>query len=269
MKKYILVALISALAASGCTSVVSKNFKVFAYPPDANIRVISGVDLNERDYRSPATITADVPKDAAIAAKAEIEVSRDGYQTKTMALREIRDGETLNIKLERMLQDIVKFKLTFRLISPVVSSELRFRDKNISVSFDVGEQGFKMHFENISHYDMKILWDRAEYTGVSRQHLRLMHSGIRFQDRHNPLPDQIVLSGASIEESVFPISSVYMLPQRKGYDIHSLFPLASDNAGGLKGKSVILFIPVEINRQIIPYNFKIEIMNAVKEAGEG
>ena len=60
-----------------------------------------------------------------------------------------------------------------------------------------------------------------------------------------------------------------MLPERKGYDMRPLFPLESDDAAGLKGKSVILFIPVEINRQIIPYNFKIEITDSVKEGVKG
>ena len=269
MKKYILVVIAAALVASGCSGVVAKNFKVFADPPDSTIRVVSGTDLKVLKYRSPAAITAEVPKDPALAAKAVLEVSKDNYQPKIIVLRDINEGEILNVKLERNLKDIVRYKLSFRFISPVVSQELQFRDKNISVAFTVGEQGFQMHFENLSPHDMKILWDRAEYTGVNRQPQRLMHSGVRFQDRHNPIPDQIVLSRGSVQEAVFPIGNVYMLPQRKGYDIRPLFPLESDDAAGLKGKSVILFIPVEIDRQIIPYNFKLEIMDAVKEVSKG
>ena len=265
MKKYILVALVAALAVSGCSSVVAKNFKVFADPPDSTIRVVSGVELKERLYRSPATITAGVPKDPALSAKAVLEVSKDNYQQKTLSLRDIKEGDTLNIKLEKILRDVVRYTLSYRLVSPVVSKELRFHDKNISVSFTVVEQGFLMHFENLSRYDLKILWDRAEYTDLSRQAKRLMHSGIRFRDRNNPLPDQVVLSRSSVQETVIPVSNVYMLPQRKGYDIRPLFPLESDVAAGLKGKSVVLFIPVEINRQIIPYNFKIQITDSVKE----
>jgi len=267
MKKYILVAMAAALVASGCSGVVAKNFKVFADPPDSTIRVISGIDLKELKYRSPAAITAEVPKDPVLAAKVVLEVSKENYQPKIMALRDINEGEILNIKLEKIIPDI-RYKLSFRLVSPVVSRELQFRDKNISVAVTVGEQGFQMHFENLSPHDMKILWDRAEYTGVNRQLQRLMHSGVRFQDRHNPIRDQIVLPRGTLQEAVFPISNVYMLPQRKGYDIRPLFPLESDVAAGLKGKSVILFIPVEINRQIIPYNFKIEIMDAVKEVSK-
>jgi len=269
MKKFILLAMAAVLAALGCSSVVAKNFKVFADPPDATIRVVSGIDLQELKYRSPAAIQAETPKDPALAAKAVLEVSKDNYQPKIIALRDIKEGETLNIKLERILKELVRYKLSFRLVSPVVSPELQFRDKNISVTFTVGEQGIQMHLENISTYDMKILWDRAEYTGVNRQPQRLMHSGVRFQDRNNPITDQFVLSRGSVQEAVFPISNVYMLPQRKGYDIRPLFPLVGDDAAGLKGKTVILFVPVEINRQIIPYNFKIEIMDAVKEVSKG
>ena len=79
MREYILVAMVAALAASGCSGVVAKNFKVFADPPDSTIRVVSGIDLKELKYRSPAVITADVPKDPALAAKAVLEVSKDNY----------------------------------------------------------------------------------------------------------------------------------------------------------------------------------------------
>ena len=56
---------------------------------------------------------------------------------------------------------------------------------------------------------------------------------------------------------------------RKSYDIRPLFPLESAVAAELKGRAVILFIPVEIDRQIIPYNFKIEITDSVKETVKG
>lgn len=265
MHKYVLIAMIAVFVTSGCTSVAVKNFKVFADPPDSTIRVVSGVELKERLYRSPATITAEVPKGPVLSAKAVLEVNKENYQKKTMLLRDIKDGDTLNIKLEKIMQDIVRYKLSYRLVSPVESRELRFQDKHISVSFAVGEQGIEMHLENLSPYDLKILWERAEYTDVNRKTQRLMHSGVRFPDRNNPIPDQFVLSRSAVQENMFPIKNVFMLPGGKGYDIRPLVPLDSDAVAGLKGKSVNLFIPVEINRQIIPYNFKIEVTDAVKE----
>ena len=81
MKKYSILAL-ALVFASGCSGVVAKNFKVFADPPDSTIRVVSGIDLKELKYSSPATITAGVPKDPELAAKAVLEVSRENYRTK-------------------------------------------------------------------------------------------------------------------------------------------------------------------------------------------
>jgi hypothetical protein len=168
-----------------------------------------------------------------------------------------------------MLRDIVRHKLSFRLVSPVASQELRFRDKTVEVSFAVGERGFQMSFKNLSAYDIKILWDRAQYTDVNKQTQRVMHPGVRFQDRNNPIPDQIVLSRSEVQQEVIPIGKVLFSQQKKAYEVQPLFSAESDAQGGLKGKAVILFLPVEINRQIILYNFKFEITNDEKELIKG
>jgi hypothetical protein len=152
--------------------------------------------------------------------------------------------------------------------TPAESNELRFRDRVIAIAFSIGEQSFNMSFDNLSDHDVKILWERSEYSDVNNQTHRIMPSTVRFPDRNNPLPDQIVLAKNSVQEAVIPITNVFLSPQKKGYDIHPLFPLDSDVAAGLKGKSFNLFIPVEVDRAIIPYNFKIEIIDAVKETAK-
>jgi hypothetical protein len=96
-----------------------------------------------------------------------------------------------------------------------------------------------------------------------------MHSGIRFVDRNNPVPDQTVAARGVVEEAVIPVRNVFVSPQQKGgYDIKPLFQFDSDSAANLKGKVMMLSIPVEVNRQIVPYNFKIEITDCVKEAAK-
>jgi len=267
MKKYYVV-FFAAFLASGCSSVVTKHFKVFTDPPDSSIHVVSGADMHEKKYQSPADVTVDVPKDPALAAKTILEVRKENYKPRTIAVRDIKDGETLNIRLEKMSQSVAKYRLKYRMTNPVVSDDLKFTDKTITVSFAVDAQSFKMRFENRSPLEVKILWERAEYTDVNGQLHRLMHSGVRYQERNNPIADQRVPAHSIVEEAVIPISNVYV-SQKKGYDIRPLFRLEGDAAAGLKGKTIILFIPVEVDRQIVPYNFKIEITDAIKEAGKG
>ncbi|MDA8422310.1 MAG: hypothetical protein M0Z89_03150 [Nitrospiraceae bacterium] len=264
MKRYVMMALVAVLT-TGCSSVVTKNFKVFTNPSDAVIRVVSGTDLKEQQYHSPAAVTVDVPKDPKLAEKAVLEVQRENYKPKVVALKDIREGETLNLRLEKIIQNLVRYGLKYRMTAPVTSSELRFRDRVIAIAFTIGDQSFNMRFDNVGDHDVKILWERAEYTDVNKQPHRIMPSTVRFSDRNNPLPDQIVPAKASVQEAVIPITNVFLFSQKKGYEIHPLFPLDSDIAAGLKGKSVNLFLPVEVDRAIIPYNFRIEIIDAVKE----
>jgi PBP1b-binding outer membrane lipoprotein LpoB len=267
MKRYAVLALV-ALTLSGCSGVVQKNFKVFADPPDADIRVVSGTELTEKKYRSPASVTAGVPKDPALASKAVLEVSRDSYRPVIMLLSAIREGQTLNIKLEKTVQSLARYRLSYRMVEPSMSDTLQFRDDKVAVSFTITGRSLQMRFENLSASEVKILWDRSEYTDVKKQTHRLMHSGVRFQDRNNPIPAQVVPSHASVQEAVFPIDKVTISQLKRIYEVQPLLLLDNDTAAALKGKEIVLFIPVEINRQIIPYNFKIEITDAVKEEGK-
>lgn len=264
MKQYAVLALV-ALALSGCSGVVQKSFKVFADPPDAEIRVVSGKELTEKKYRSPARVTAGVPKDPALSSKAVLEVRRDNYKPVTMLLSTIQEGQTLNIKLDKMVQSLARYRLSFRMIEPTVSDALQFRDTTVAVSFIINGQSLQLRLENLTASDVKILWDRTEYTDANKQTHRLMHSGIRFQDRNNPIPAQVVPPHASLQEAIIPVDTVSFSQQKKSYELRLLMPIDSDAAAALKGKKLVLFIPVEINRQIIPYNFKFEITDAVKE----
>jgi hypothetical protein len=267
MKRYI-VLVFAAVLASGCaSSVITKNFKVITDPSDAVIKVISGTELEERKFKSPAAITAGVPKDPMLASRAILDVRKEQYKPVTLSLRQINDGDVLTIKLEKLLQ--ARIRMAYRLISPAVSQELQFRDATIAVSFSIGAQWFQMRLENVGPRDFKILWEQSEYTDVYKHSHRLMHSGVRYADRNNPIPAQVLLSHGSIQEAVIPVSAVFVSQEKKGYDIKPLFFLESDAALGLKGSVFNLFIPIEINRQIIPYNFKIEITESVRELIKG
>ncbi len=250
--------------ASGCAGTVEKHFKVFTEPADAEIRVLSGTELKEIKYRSPATIIAKAPTDPDLAKKAVLTVQRDSYKSFTMPLISIKDGQTLSIKLEKLVQ--VRYRLMIQLVKPEASDTLQFRDKTCAFSFAVADQVFQMQFENLSPFSAKILWDRTEYTDVYGRSHRLMHSRIRYPERNNPIPDQTVPSRATVQESVIPISSVVVSQKNKGYDLKPLFTLDSEAAAGLKGHVFNLFIPVEIDRQIVPYNFRFQITETIKES---
>ena len=260
MKRH-LIYVCAVMLFCGCISDRTKRFTLVVDPPDADIRVVSGSDLKESRYRSPVEITAGLPHDTVLEKKAVLKITRDKYKSVVMALRDIKDGDNLNIKLEKA----VRYRLKFRLLSPVPSDEIKFQDKVVSVSLIVEDRQFHLNLANLTSSELKILWDRAEYTDIKNRQHRLMHSGIRAQDRNNPLPSQSVPPHDSVQESVMPTNSVVYSQQAKAYENLPLFPLDSESAAGLKGKIFYLFIPMGIDRQIFPYNFKIEIADVIKE----
>jgi hypothetical protein len=188
MKRYLLIGVSILIVLSGCASGVKKRFTVVTDPPDAVIRVVSGSGLSEDTYRSPAKISVRLPIDSILLAKNVLEVSRDAYKPKKMQLRDIRDNEAVNVKLDK----IVHYTLKYRLLNPVRSDEIKFEDKIISISFSVADQAFQMNLTNLTSYPLRILWDRSEYTDVNNRQRRLMHSGVRREDRNNPVPAQTV-----------------------------------------------------------------------------
>jgi hypothetical protein len=292
MLKKPLVIILVCFFASGCTRAVqTKNFKVIADPPDAAIRVISNAEKKEQRYHSPAAITVELPQEPALAARVVLEVIKERYKPFTTSLRHINDGDTIKIKLEKndaqqpgyrlpgMPLNKTAYQLKYRLLAPILpekinhplgyhalapiqSDEIRFQDQAISISFAVNEQSFRMNLTNLSPHPLKIRWYQAEYTDIHARRRRLMHSGIRYQDRNNPIPEQVVSSGCTIQENITPVEHVFVSPRTGGYEINPLFD-RSDNVTALKGKSFNLFIPIEINRTITPYNFKIMISDVM------
>ena len=74
------------------------------------------------------------------------------------------------------------------------------------------------------------------------------------------------MPGGTLQEWVIPESSIQYAAEKKGYVTKPLFVLDSENTPELKGRTVNLFLPVEIDRAIIPdYSFTIVIEDVIKE----
>ena len=259
MKKYLLVACALVLASGCAIGANKKSFTVVADPPDANIKVILGKD-QVQEFQSPASVTVPVPKERVLQGRAMLEITKDAYRPRRIPIYTIQDGETVNVTLDKVL----RYQLICRLLGPVKAEEFAFRDKTIAFSSTATDQGFSMTLSNLSAVPIKILWNQAEFRDINGRQHRLMHSGIRYQDRNNPIPFQTIAAGGTVQQTVLPLSAVVFSQEWKAYDIQPIFPIEGGNVEALKGKVFYLFIPIEVDRQIIPYNFKVEIMDAVK-----
>ncbi len=259
MKKILIFGFIIAIA-TGC-STVKKEFSVIVDPADAEIRVIPGEGQTPQIYKSPAAITVHIPKNPAEAAKSRMEIKRDTYKTRIIGLDMIAE-KTLKIKLDKA----VLYRLKYRLVRPVLSEDFSYRDRIVAVTIIPREHDFDLKIENLTQKQLKILWDRAEYTDFMNGQHPLMHAGIKPQNRADIVQPQIIPPNGSVRDSVFPKSSVIYSQTIKEYGTKLLLPVDSDRAPALKGRTLNVFLPIEMDRAIIPdYNFKFEIVDVIKE----
>jgi hypothetical protein len=212
--------------------------------------VVSGSDLKEQQYRSPVRIRAFLPLDRRLAGRAVVRIMRDRFKPKVMPLANIADGEMLRVNLEK------EFRLRFRMTGREKSDELRIRDKAVSLVLRIDEQRMMMSLTNRTSRVMNVLWQRASYTDVNNRIHRIMHPGIRYEDRYGSFPLQQVMPYVTLHQAVIPVDNVALDPEKKAFEI---LPLFRNPLNKLGGKELKVVIPIEIESRIVPYTFRVKV----------
>jgi hypothetical protein len=260
MKRIVILSLVLAVAA-GCMSGTKKQFTLTVDPPDAKITVIDQPDKPGTSYTSPAHISALVPLDPALAGHSRVVISRDDYKTTELLLGSVQ-GSSIRIKLAKALQ----YRLKYRLLTPTPSDELVFEDRVVAVRITPRESDFDLKIDNLSGRPLTILWDKADYTDVAYRTHQLIHSGIDPKLLGDRIPPQTIEAGGTLRESVMSEDAVVVRKKDKKLVASPLFDLNKESALLLKGKTVSIFLPLELDRAIIPtYTFTILIEDVIKE----
>jgi hypothetical protein len=227
-------------------------------PADAAIKVVSGSDLKEKTYRSPAEVTATVPGDLETARKNVIEISRDRYKPVTIPLRNLRANEVLRIKLEKQKQ------LKFQMVAPRQSDTLTIKDGQVQLGLRIDHKEIQMSLMNTTAFPIRLLWQRASYTDPAGVQHRVMHPGIRYEERNRSFPYQTVMPFMTVHQPVMPVDLVVHDAEKKTMENLPLFP--PEAAEKFKGKTFDLLLPVEIeNKGVVPYLFKIKVLGMVHD----
>lgn len=252
--------LLLALGASAPAAERQKSFQITVDPPDAVIKVVSGSDLKERRYLSPASVTATIADEPDRAKKNVIEITRERYKPVVIPLPNLREGEVLKIRLEKALRK----QLKFRMVAPLQSDTLQIRDAQIQLGLLVDEKQMQMNVTNNTPQPIRVLWQRASYTDPANQVHRVMHPGIRYQDRNRSFPYQTIMPFMTVHQAVMPVDMITPGREMKTLEQQPLFP--PDAVERFKGKNFELLIPIEIgNRGVVPYRFKVKILGSVQE----
>ncbi len=254
MKKTVSVFAVFLAVSVSAFAADRKTFKISVDPADATIRVVSGDDLKEQTYRSPATITATVPRDRELAKKAVVEISRERCKPAIIPVRNIRDGESLKIRLEKSVRKGLKFAL----VGPTQSPDIEIKDNRVTIGLRIDEQQMQISLKNNTADVIRVLWERAGYIDVDSKFHRLMYPGVRYQDRFQSLPPQPVMPFMTLHQPLIPVDLVTYNPQKKTTEPMPLFSL--NNANSLAGKVFEVLIPVAMNAEVVAYRFTIKVI---------
>ncbi|MGO9273225.1 MAG: hypothetical protein ACLQOO_23815 [Terriglobia bacterium] len=155
-----------------------------------------------------------------------------------------------------------KFEYVFKLTKPRESDATVFEDEVIRIDFALSDLQdnqkpilFELH--NKTQEPLTISWDQCSYVdGTSRSH-RVIHEGIKLEEREKPQAPTIVPPGSTIQDSFYPSDSITLIGPDVGWMYRPFLPRESPEAQ--KGKTISLFMPVEIQKQQRNYLFAFTI----------
>ncbi|EGO65616.1 PDZ domain-containing protein [Acetonema longum] len=174
----------------------------------------------------------------------------------------------------RLLVENIKFKTVdvnfkkgeypanyiFSLVSPISNPTTQFEDSNISISFNISKIDIGFSLQNKTNSPLKLDWNNVSYTDLSGTAIKVLHEGVRYIDQGQMLPPTTIPPNAKIKDLIQPVNRIYFDDSYSMWSHRDLLPKAPF-AKSLKGRSIGIFMPVEINGKIHNYNFVFRIDN--------
>jgi hypothetical protein len=144
-------------------------------------------------------------------------------------------------------------------IEVVESSDLSFVDNDAEFRFSLSKDQFGFVLRNTSEEPIEIDWNQVAYVDVTGESHKVIHKGVKFNDRDKPLVPTTIPPSARIEDIVLPTDYVYFVEGGYGsWQNRQLFP-DGDKAALYKGQTFTLFMPVKVNGTVKNYTFKFKI----------
>jgi hypothetical protein len=154
------------------------------------------------------------------------------------------------------------------LTKPVESEALVFEDDNLRASFALSRKAINFSLKNKTDGPLKIDWNQWSYVDVDGNSHRIFHKGIAYKDRETSLPPSVIPPTATFEDVVFPSDYSRWSDVGGGFQSLDLLPQAV-SASAYVGKTLSLFMPLEVNNTVKNYLFSFKIKEAQVQGGTG
>jgi len=157
------------------------------------------------------------------------------------------------------------FEYTIKVTAPKASTTSNFEDVNIVADFSLFDKAIAVKIKNKTASAIEVNWDSVSFVDINGKSNRVIHTGIRLMDRDKPQAPSVIPPGAALEDEITPVDNIrFESGQYGGWKIDPLMPPLDENQQKYVGKTLSVFMPLEINGKKKEYNFKIEI-TGIKE----
>lgn len=143
------------------------------------------------------------------------------------------------------------------------STELESSDDLADFTFSISKQQFSFVLKNKTDEPMDIDWNKVAFVDIGGESHKVMHSGVKYIARNEPLAPTTVPPSAKLEDIVFPADYVYYSEgEYGGWRELPLFP-DGEKALALKGQTFSVFMPIRVNGTVKNYSFKFKVADVV------
>ncbi len=151
-------------------------------------------------------------------------------------------------------------------------NKYKYEDDYIDIIWYAGAQQFYFVLKNKTNHSIKINWDDISYVDINGQVGRVMHSGVKYNEKNNSQPATTIPKGASISDILLPTDNVYLSLStwQQQNLIPSLYKTKQElktSAPGYVGKTMKIFMPILIENVQNDYTFTFiveKLLNTIK-----
>lgn len=130
-----------------------------------------------------------------------------------------------------------------------------FEDDYINIVIFGGDSHFNFKLNNKTQNSIKIVWDDAVFVDCNGSTSKVMHSGIKYNEKENPQVATTIISGASLEDIACPISNIRFDEVQKEWVTDTMYPKTIS-----KGvKQFRLMLPIQIKEVVNEYVFIFDV----------
>ena len=94
-------------------------------------------------------------------------------------------------------------------------SKYRYEDEFIEITWFVNSKQFSFTLKNKTAHTIRINWDDISYVDIYGKTGRVMHSGIKYNERNNSQPATAIPKGESLSDILLPTDNVYFVNSTK------------------------------------------------------